>query len=183
MSTDRRVLVVIAVLAVLGAGCGSGAERPAGERTDAGGPTVVHATAVPSLHPSVDGYPSETIEILTPDATHRVAVLVADTPARRQHGLMEVQSSPDGVGMLFVGYDRDRSSGFWMKDTLIPLTIAYLAADGTIVALIDMEPCTADPCPTYAPDEPYRSALEVRQGWFSENGIAEGAVVRRSAAD
>lgn len=180
VSTHRPALVVIAVLAILAGGCGTGGGRPAAEPTgDTGGPTVVHATSAPPLHPSVDGYPTEAIEIRTADGTHRLAVLVADTPARRQHGLMEVESLPDGVGMLFVGYESDRTSGFWMKDTLVPLTIAYLAADGTVVALIDMEPCTSDPCPTYAPDEPYRSALEVRQGWFSEHGISEGAVVRR----
>lgn len=142
------------------------------------GPTSVHATVVPPLHPSVDDYPAAAVEIVTDARTHRLAVLVADTPDRRQHGLMEVPELPDGVGMLFTGYDADRESGFWMKDTLIPLTIAYLAADGTIVDLVDMEPCTEDPCPSYAPARPYRSALEVRQGWFSENGVSEGAVVR-----
>ena len=140
---------------------------------------MVHATEVPPLHPSVDGYPQESVEIVASGRVHRLSVLVAGTTAQRQHGLMEVPELPDGVGMLFVGYDRDRTGGFWMKDTLVPLTIAYLDADGTIVDLVDMEPCEADPCPSYPPDSPYRSALEVRQGWFADHGIEVGAVVRR----
>lgn len=140
--------------------------------------TVVHATDVPPLHPSVDGYDEANIEIVTAEAVHRIAVLVADTAAERRHGLMEVPELPDGVGMSFVGYDEDRTTGFWMKDTLVPLTIAYVAADGTIVDLVDMSPCRSTACPRYPPARPYRSALEMPQGWFAASGIDEGAVVR-----
>lgn len=176
-SVFRPAALLVAVLA-LATACRDG-QPGAAPASPTAGETVVHATEVPALHPSVDEYPSGTVEIVTEAVTHRLAVLVADTSARRQHGLMEVPDVPDGVGMLFTGYETDRSSGFWMKDTLVPLTIAYLAADGTIVDLVDMEPCPADPCPSYAPDRPYRSALEVRQGWFQENDVPEGAVVRR----
>lgn len=174
-------LLVCVVLTACGDGAGSSSTGSVdGPRSTA--TPVVHATEVPPLHPSVDDYPEDQVDIVTNGITHRIAVLVADTSARRQHGLMEVPELPDGVGMLFVGYDRDRTGGFWMKDTLVPLTIAYLDADGTIVDLVDMEPCEADPCPSYPPDAPYRSALEVRQGWFAEQGIDEGAVVRRQSS-
>lgn len=171
-------LLVCMALSACGDGAGSESTRPAGGPGATATP-VVHTTDVPPLHPSVDSYPRDHVDIEAAGTTHRIAVLVADTSARRQHGLMEVPDLPDGVGMLFVGYDRDRTGGFWMKNTLVPLTIAYLAADGTIVDLIDMAPCGAEPCPSYPPDTPYRSALEVRQGWFADHGIDEGAVVRR----
>lgn len=182
-SIRSPLVPALLVGALLGA-CGDGSVPGESEATEDPGsesPPVVHATELPPLHPSVDGYPEEQVDIVTPEATHRLAVLVADTAARRQHGLMEVPDLPEGVGMLFVGYERDRDGGFWMKDTLVPLTIAYIGADGTIVDLVDMAPCEADPCPSYPPDTPYRSALEVRQGWFADHGIGEGAVVRRRA--
>lgn len=177
----RPALLPAILVCVVIAGCTGGTDGPP-PSTDATGTAatpVVHATEVPPLHPSVDDYPREQVDIEASGTTHRLAVLVADSSARRQHGLMEVAELPDGVGMLFVGYDRDRTGGFWMKDTLVPLTIAYLAEDGTIVDLVDMAPCEADPCPSYPPDASYRSALEVRQGWFAEHDIGEGAVVHR----
>jgi uncharacterized membrane protein (UPF0127 family) len=66
---------------------------------------------------------------------------------------------------------------FWMKDTLIPLSIAYYDAEGTVVAVLDMEPCTADPCPTYPPGTSYTGALEVNQGFFDDVGLEEGWMV------
>jgi uncharacterized membrane protein (UPF0127 family) len=72
-------------------------------------------------------------------------------------------------GMLFVWPD-DVSSGFWMKDTLIPLDIAFFAADGSLVDRLSMVPCEADPCPSYRPSGPYRTALEVPAGGFE--GVA-----------
>lgn len=177
----RRRLAVV-VVAVVSVGCNvdpSTIEAPptqAGTATPADGAVERRtsvSTEVPPLHPSVDGYPAATIELVAPDE-HRVpvAVRIADTPERRQHGLMEVPELPDGVGMVFV-YDTDRpgDAGFWMKDTLVPLDIAYLDADGRPVAILAMEPCPEMPCPSYPPGVPYRHTLEVRQGWFDEVGF------------
>ena len=61
-----------------------------------------------------------------------------------------------------------------MKDTLIPLSIAFADADGMIVSILDMEPCETDPCEIYDPGVTYRSALEVNQGAFSRWGVEEG---------
>ena len=102
-----------------------------------------------------------------------VAVEVADSAEERQVGLMGRESLPDDAGMIFL-FDEDTSGGFWMKDTLIPLSIAFADADGTIVSVLDMEPCEADPCEIYDPGVPYRSALEVNQGAFSRWGVEEG---------
>jgi len=61
-----------------------------------------------------------------------------------------------------------------MKDTLIPLSVAFWDEDGWIVGIQDMEPCTEDPCPTYGSPEPYVGALEVNEGFFAEHGVTTG---------
>lgn len=103
----------------------------------------------------------------------RVRVEVADTPATRERGLMGRTSLDDDAGMLFV-WDGDAASAFWMKDTLIPLSVAFIDADGTVLRILDMEPCRADPCPLYDPQVRYRMALEMRQGAFSRWGVRPG---------
>lgn len=90
-------------------------------------------------------------------------VAVADTPERWQAGLMGVEELGDLEGMLFV-FPESISGSFWMKDTLIPLDIAFFEADGVLVAVLEMEPCRADPCPRYGPGVPYRLALEAPAG-------------------
>jgi uncharacterized protein len=98
------------------------------------------------------------------------AVEVVADQAGRQLGLMHRTALAEDAGMLFLFPD-DRQGGFWMKDTLIPLSIAFIAADGDILAILDMEPCEADPCPSYNPGVTYRSALEVNQGAFEDAGV------------
>jgi hypothetical protein len=105
-----------------------------------------------------------------------VRVEVADTDDERQVGLMNRESLPEDAGMIFL-FDEDVSGGFWMKNTLIPLSIAFADADGTIVRILDMEPCEADPCEIYDPGVSYRSALEVNQGAFADWSVAEGDVL------
>ncbi|MGH8936025.1 MAG: DUF192 domain-containing protein [Acidimicrobiia bacterium] len=91
------------------------------------------------------------------------AVAVADTPERRQAGLMGVEDLGDLDGMLFV-FPESQSGSFWMKDTLMPLDIAFFEEGGDLVAVLEMEPCRADPCPSYGPGAPYRWALEAPAG-------------------
>lgn len=135
---------------------------------------------VPDLHPSVDGYDAGVVRLDGEglECAVDVAVRIADTPDERAHGLMEVPSLPDGVGMWFAGYTEDRTGGFYMKNTLVPLDIAYVDADGIIVDVLAMDPCEADPCPTYDPSGPYRTTLEVPQGWFARVGVGEGDTAR-----
>ena len=102
-----------------------------------------------------------------------VPVEVADSPDEREVGLMNRASLPKDAGMIFL-FDDDSSGGFWMKNTLIPLSIAFADAEGTIVSILDMEPCEADPCEIYDPGVPYRSALEVNQGAFDGWGVQVG---------
>jgi uncharacterized protein len=102
-----------------------------------------------------------------------VAVEVADSREEWSVGLMNRESLPEDAGMIFL-FPEDRRGGFWMKDTLIPLSIAFVAAGGEILRILDMEPCRADPCKIYDPGVTYRSALEVNQGAFADWGAQEG---------
>ncbi len=89
----------------------------------------------------------------------QMVVAVADTPEARSRGLMGLTDLGGVDGMLFL-FEADTESGFWMKDTLIPLDIAFFADDGTFVDMLTMEPCTTGDCPTYHAGGPYRYAVE-----------------------
>jgi uncharacterized membrane protein (UPF0127 family) len=105
-----------------------------------------------------------------------VDIEIAQTDEARTKGLMGRESLPEDAGMMFI-YFEPTQSGFWMKDTLIPLSIAFIDDEQKIVQIIDMEPCTKDPCPTYTPKSEYTAALEVNMGAFEEWGIEEGDTV------
>ena len=75
--------------------------------------------------------------------------------------------------MVFL-YPRDVAEAYWMKNTLVPLSIAFVAADGRVVSVAEMTPCTADPCPSYPPDGQYRYAVELPAGAFGAAGVGEG---------
>jgi len=96
-------------------------------------------------------------------------VAVADTPDLRARGLMGVTELRGIDGMLF-RWPADVESGFWMKDTPMPLDIGFFAADGSLLEVLAMEPCAADPCPVYRPEVGYRFALEVPSGGVVEWG-------------
>jgi len=105
-------------------------------------------------------------------------LLLAATEAERQRGLMEVTDPALGGydGMLF-RYDQEVSVPFYMRNTPMPLTIAYIEGSGRIVSSTDMAPCPdAEGCPTYPPAGPYRWALEVPQGGLGRLGLAGDAV-------
>jgi uncharacterized membrane protein (UPF0127 family) len=99
--------------------------------------------------------------------TDTVFAEVARTPAERERGLMHRESLPEGRGMLFVFPDV-RIRSFWMKDTLIPLDIAYLDENLRVADIQGMDPGDLDPRPSA---EPAMFALEVPQGWFAGKGI------------
>jgi len=114
----------------------------------------------------VEGLPGfATVEIILNGEPLLVAV--ADTPELRSRGLMGVTDLGDLDGMVFI-HPEPVTSQFWMKETVIPLDIAFFATDGTLLGVLTMEPCTADPCPTYGVEEPYQWAIEVPSGRFNE---------------
>ena len=100
-------------------------------------------------------------------------VRVADADDERARGLMGVERLPPDEGMAFV-WDEPVGTTFWMKDTLIPLSIAFVGTDGRIATIAEMTPCRADPCPMYAADAPFVLAIEANRGFFADGGIAEG---------
>jgi uncharacterized protein len=100
-------------------------------------------------------------------------VAIARTDAEKQRGLMHVTSLPEDDGMAFV-WDSPTRTVFWMKDTVIPLSIAFVDDHGGIVTIRDMPPCTADPCPTYGSTAPFVTAIEANRGWFDDHGIGVG---------
>lgn len=122
--------------------------------------------------------PSEAhVLIEAEDGTVRVDVEVADDDGERRRGLMGRTSLADDAGMAFV-FPEPTAASFWMKDTLIPLTIAFWDDDDRIVAILDMQPCEADPCPSYDPGVEFAGALEVNKGFFDEHGVSIGDRIR-----
>ena len=117
------------------------------------------------------------ISTVTTSAGERVPVEVeiADTDAERQTGLMGRNILPENAGMLFV-FEGAQTLSFWMRDTLIPLSIAYIDAEGRIVDIQDMQPLDDVP-PHYVSAEPAQYALEVNQGFFEERGVMVGDTV------
>ncbi|GHV55363.1 hypothetical protein AGMMS49579_18030 [Spirochaetia bacterium] len=101
-------------------------------------------------------------------------VELARTDPERAQGLMHRKSLDDGKGMLFI-FDRDQIMSFWMKNTLIPLSIAFIASDGRIIEIKDMEPLNESPVHS---SRSVRYALEVPQGWFSRAGIGIGDILQ-----
>lgn len=102
-----------------------------------------------------------------------IRVEIADDADERQQGLMFRESLEENQGMLFV-YPEQRTLGFWMKNTLIPLDIAYIDREGRIVDIQQMEPQTTE---THNSAAPAMYALEMNQGWFEANGIRVGDLV------
>lgn len=101
---------------------------------------------------------------------HIIRAEVANTDATRRDGLMFRKELPGNDGMLFV-FEQPDVQCFWMRNTLLPLSIAFIADDGTIVNIDDMAPQTEDP---HCAKKPVRYALEMAQGWFDEHGIKAG---------
>jgi hypothetical protein len=103
-------------------------------------------------------------------------VEIARTVEARSQGLMHRTSLPEDAGMLFV-FESDGTGAFWMKNTLIPLSIGFIDSKWKLLKILDMavEPDPARPQQFYAPGEPYRYALEVNQGYFARRGIEAGA--------
>ena len=93
-------------------------------------------------------------------------VAVADTPDLRSQGLMGVTDLGGLDGMVFL-LPEPGTTRFWMKDTFLPLDVAFFATDGSLLGVETMEPCTEEPCPTYGVERPWQWAIEVPAGRFN----------------
>jgi hypothetical protein len=101
---------------------------------------------------------------------YQIDTQLAQTPDQRSVGLMFRKEMPQHEGMLFV-FEQPATQCFWMKNTLLPLTAAFVADDGTIVNLVDMKPQTTD---SHCSEKPVRFVLEMNQGWFAKKGLKAG---------
>lgn len=133
------------------------------------------ATSPSSVAPVVSGEVAglEFSSVATFEDGATLAVTIADDDDERSQGLMWLTSLPADRGMAFV-WDEPVSRSFWMKNTLIPLSIAFVGEDERVVAIREMEPCSEDPCPLYGADARYAWAVEANAGWFEVNGVSVG---------
>ena len=107
---------------------------------------------------------------------HRVDAQVANTPDQRQTGLMFRKDMPQHEGMIFI-FEQPAKQCFWMKNTLLPLSAAFVSDDGTIVNIEDMKPLALD---AHCSVQPVRYVLEMNKGWFSKKGIKAGTKLQGS---
>jgi uncharacterized membrane protein (UPF0127 family) len=105
---------------------------------------------------------------------YRIQAEVASTPQARQVGLMNRTSMPTDSGMLFI-FDQKATHCFWMSNTKIPLAIAFIADDGKIVNIEEMQ---AETLNNHCPKAPVRYALEMNRQWFSQRAIGPGSVIQ-----
>ena len=127
--------------------------------------TLLHAQGAPQMD-----LPRTKITV----GMYLIDTQVAATPEQRSTGLMYRQQMPQAEGMLFI-FDHPSEQCFWMKNTLLPLTAAFVADDGTIVNLADMKPKTTE---SHCSEKPVRYVLEMNQGWFAQKGIKAGFKLR-----
>jgi len=154
----RTLAITLVVLLI--AGCGGG---PSGADAETSGGDSSGAANAPDLRTVTIDSGAEEVE---------VRVEIADSPDEQATGLMNRTALAEDRGMLFVFPDEEVRS-FWMKNTLIPLSIAYIDSEGRIVDIQDMKPLD-DEEPHYVSAEPARYALEVNKGFFEENGVEVG---------
>ncbi len=103
-----------------------------------------------------------------------IDIEIADDPKERSKGLMYRKSLPQNSGMLFI-FENERNVSFWMKNTLIPLDMIFIAENGTITEIKqNIQPCESDPCESYPSNEPTKYVLEVNANFSKENNIQVG---------
>ncbi|HJR44835.1 MAG TPA: DUF192 domain-containing protein [Actinomycetota bacterium] len=182
---NARVVVLVVALAPALLGCSQ--EEPGSALAPA--PTPAPAESVPATVSSAPpGTPApvatpafEPARVLidTDDGSVLIDAEKAETPEQRSFGLMFRRELDPDAGMVFLFFE-EHGGAFYMKNTLIPLSIAFFTEDGHILDILDMQPCERDPCELYYPTLdgtnpiPYWGALEVNQGAFEEWGVEVG---------
>lgn len=160
----KRTIVLFAlVLLLAGCGGGQGDGRSSEAGQGKGATTTASGTSSGLRTVSIDASGGEEVKI---------KVEIADDPEEQAKGLMNRERLGDDRGMLFVFPDEQIRS-FWMKNTLIPLSIAYIDSEGRIIDLQEMKALDDEP-PHYVSAKPAQYALEVNQGFFDERGVEVG---------
>lgn len=163
------VVLAVALLAA----CGD--EPPPGERTASPVPGFEYEACFDpgSRTPYGPQFGETDLRVESDDGEGRTCVAVADTPAARSQGYMGVEDLQGFGGMLFV-FEEEVDGAFTMRDTPMPLSIAFFDAEGALVSTTDMEPCLEQvDCPSYRAEGPYQFALEVPQGQLDELAITD----------
>lgn len=174
MNANRSALVLGGLslaLLLVAAGCGdsnSGSASPSST-------TTVSSAGTATRRVPVDGFGEVAYQVRGNNAER--CALLAETAQQQAQGLMNRRDLSGYDGMLFL-FSEDTTGEFWMKDTLLPLSIAFFDRNGRFVSSTDMEPCVGQPsCPTYAAARAYRYALEVARGGLGPLGIEPGTVI------
>jgi uncharacterized membrane protein (UPF0127 family) len=142
---------------------------------------AVSLSACSGTENSGDPEQTDVLIVHTSSGEQSFAIQVAATPEARAQGLMGRENLEPYDGMAFTWSEPVQTS-FWMKDTLIPLSVAFWDKNWRVVAMFDMDPCTADPCPTYDPGVEILGAVEVTQGELERRGIELGDRVEIAGA-
>jgi len=121
-------------------------------------------------------FPHGTAVIRSADRTVQVRVEIAETAAQHEQGLSGRRTLAPKSGMAFL-WKSDVRRQFWMKNTSVPLSIAFWDKRGRILRILDMAPCRRDPCKIYDPHVAFRGALEVNRDAFARWGVRRGALV------
>ena len=198
-----RAVLVMSMLAGGLVGCSSGAEvtEPSPAVSPAAATPTTPATTTPAATTPAATTPAATTPAtgasstgdvptgpVTPDGFDLVQATVttadgevcdlclwlADSARRRSQGLMGVTDLGQGDGMAFV-YGSPHTGNFWMKNTPMPLSIAFFDPEGVYLDGFEMEPCDADPCPLYPTPSDFLVAIETGQGDLGSLGISEGS--------
>jgi uncharacterized membrane protein (UPF0127 family) len=144
------------------------------------------STAAAEASLRAQGFTKVTLRIRHADGTvEEHCVWVADSELERQQGLSEMTDPliAGGEAMVF-SFDADSDRTFWMKDTVLPLSIAWIDGEGAVVGTADMDPCPANVanCQKFSAKRPYRMAIEMAQGRLQDWGIGPGATVTLAGA-
>ena len=118
--------------------------------------------------------PQKLAQIRLNAGIHNINAELASTPQQREIGLMFRAEMPANDGMLFA-FEQPAQQCFWMKNTLIPLSIAFIGDDGSVVNIDDMKPQTLE---SHCSAKPVRFVLEMNEGWFAKRGIKAGSRLR-----
>lgn len=125
----------------------------------------------------IPDFPKGKLKIYDGDKELIIPIEIANRPELWSFGLMFREDIPWEYGMLFI-FPNEESGGFWMKNTYIPLDIAFIDSDKTIFSIQRMLPCSDDNCPVYYSPKPYRYTLEVKAGFFERFGFKEGSKIK-----
>ncbi len=174
----RSIFLVLAFAACSGSSATdvpTSASAPAAPASSTEATTSTAAAAIEGRLP--EGFDRIQARVTEPDGTVcEVCLWLANDGAQRARGLMFATDLGPADGMAF-RYPQPRTGNFWMKNTLLPLSIAFYDAAGTYLDAFDMEPCETDPCPRYRTPHEFLVAVEVLQGGLTDLGMVPGSTL------